>query len=927
MQDITTALLSERDWLASFAQRLVRDAAAADDLVQETWLKALQHPPARLDRPRGWLATVMRSVLVQTGRADSRRERRERLSAAGEALDDVTVALQRSELEQQVAQAVAELPQDQREAIVLRFREGWSSVRIARELELTDSAVRSRVHRGLEQVRAKLRRSHPEDERAWALALIPLARRAMGTRSLLAGPTLGVALVAAAVLAFVALSAPRGLEPASGGGARPDRLAQAGAPGLASVQADSPTSRTQWLAGPGRMEVRGRLVDDGGQPLAERSLTLYCGRESRHELVTDAAGIFAVVLERPDGAASVDLDLQITDPLLEPWIERWTRDVAECIDLGSLRRPRRGAVRFTFTNGAGHRPARVQGALVQPGRTNVSSPLARPASPPIEWELEAGQGLCRGVEAGSYVLWVRGDADRWTSRELEVELDRITDLGPIVGEAAASAELLTVALIAPDGAPFTRSAVRFTAVAEGWFASQTPRPDAQGQVRLLVDGPGPIDLVASSYSREFASLRVEVRPETPRPIRMQLQPWRALEVEVRDAIGRPVRDAMVSLRPATSERTDWLAGGRYIAQESYQEAWPTSIPGTYAASPLARPFSVAVATRQDPSSSFWSTVAVQAVDDPSQLGSRLVFELPFEVAADFEIEDGPGDEPAAARQPAELGGRVLRPDGSASVDVTVALVDAGAVVDAVNTDVEGRFWLAGDVGPGASLVTLPHRVRPGFERTAEVAITAEDPRFRHALPPADSRGSVELMLPARARLTGRLLGDPSQVERWSLRIDSSLEGGVLADLDVRAELELPLEQDGHFEAAFVPLDETRLLLRRAAEDEADEPLELELQSGEYRDLALDLNLTDRSLRSEAGLDENERLAWVALSANGLRRSGEVRGPLAPGATVLLRDLPGRRMVVARKRQLGEHGWSFLSTTEVELDDQELVQVP
>ena len=43
-------LLAHSQWARALARTLVRDAATAEDLVQETWVAALKRPP-RADRP------------------------------------------------------------------------------------------------------------------------------------------------------------------------------------------------------------------------------------------------------------------------------------------------------------------------------------------------------------------------------------------------------------------------------------------------------------------------------------------------------------------------------------------------------------------------------------------------------------------------------------------------------------------------------------------------------------------------------------------------------------------------------------------------------------------------------------------------------------------------------------------------------------
>lgn len=55
-------LLAHADWVRALARALVADPAGADDLVQETWLAALDRPPAHAQDLRAWLGTVLRNL-------------------------------------------------------------------------------------------------------------------------------------------------------------------------------------------------------------------------------------------------------------------------------------------------------------------------------------------------------------------------------------------------------------------------------------------------------------------------------------------------------------------------------------------------------------------------------------------------------------------------------------------------------------------------------------------------------------------------------------------------------------------------------------------------------------------------------------------------------------------------------------------------
>jgi len=154
------ALLDELDWLRAFCSLLLRDSAAAEDLCQTTLLAALQSPlpPARPLRP--WLAAVARN--------HARRWRRVQASRAAASLEA---------LPEQPAEALeggadaAPGPEEllagstpvNREALALRYLEGLSTLEIAQRLGRPVATIRSRLKRGL----AELRRQHRRDGPSW----------------------------------------------------------------------------------------------------------------------------------------------------------------------------------------------------------------------------------------------------------------------------------------------------------------------------------------------------------------------------------------------------------------------------------------------------------------------------------------------------------------------------------------------------------------------------------------------------------------------------------------------------------------------------------------------------------------------------------------------------------------------------------------
>ncbi|QDV06747.1 ECF RNA polymerase sigma factor SigW [Planctomycetes bacterium Poly30] len=179
-------LLGEREWLERLCDRLVRDAAEADDLVQETMIRALGADSAAsahaMGKLRGWLAITVGRVAQESRRRTGRRRRRE-VAAAQPDLVETTPesAMAGAELREQLSRLVLRLPDDERQAIVLRYYEGLRPTEIAARLENTSSgAVRQRIHRGMTRLRADLEQETQSGRASWLPAAIAFAQ---GSRS------------------------------------------------------------------------------------------------------------------------------------------------------------------------------------------------------------------------------------------------------------------------------------------------------------------------------------------------------------------------------------------------------------------------------------------------------------------------------------------------------------------------------------------------------------------------------------------------------------------------------------------------------------------------------------------------------------------------------------------------------------------------
>src|SRR6187397_2970971 len=100
------ALLSEARWASRLARRLVRDDAAAQDVVQSAFAAALESAPDAEGRLRPWLARVVRNFAAQTRRGEAHRADRERASARADRTPSAAETAERIESQRVLVEAL-----------------------------------------------------------------------------------------------------------------------------------------------------------------------------------------------------------------------------------------------------------------------------------------------------------------------------------------------------------------------------------------------------------------------------------------------------------------------------------------------------------------------------------------------------------------------------------------------------------------------------------------------------------------------------------------------------------------------------------------------------------------------------------------------------------------------------------------------------
>jgi RNA polymerase sigma-70 factor (ECF subfamily) len=143
-----------------YFRRRVFDVETAFDLTAETFAAALRAVPRYEPRPepaRAWLFGIARNTLSEALRRGQVQDRARRaLAMEPIVLDEADVATLDLLAETPALEAVEQLPDDHRAAVIARHVDGESYAEIAERLACSQSVVRQRVSRGLRTLRSRL---------------------------------------------------------------------------------------------------------------------------------------------------------------------------------------------------------------------------------------------------------------------------------------------------------------------------------------------------------------------------------------------------------------------------------------------------------------------------------------------------------------------------------------------------------------------------------------------------------------------------------------------------------------------------------------------------------------------------------------------------------------------------------------------------
>jgi len=139
--------------LHGYAQKLTRDPHAADDLVQETFIRVLNHLPLleQLERyqRRSWLHQTLKNLFLDRQRASQRETALiERFAQESDSYAEPDAGRLETDL-------LSLAPEPHRELLEKRYILGMTSREIGAQLGIPAATVRSRLHLAIGKLRAQ----------------------------------------------------------------------------------------------------------------------------------------------------------------------------------------------------------------------------------------------------------------------------------------------------------------------------------------------------------------------------------------------------------------------------------------------------------------------------------------------------------------------------------------------------------------------------------------------------------------------------------------------------------------------------------------------------------------------------------------------------------------------------------------------------
>lgn len=166
--DFEKEMIPHLDSLYNFAIRLTSDPIDAEDLVQDTIVKAFRFFSSyeKGTNAKAWLFRILKNSYINNYRKKSKQPQQvdydevstyyENIRSEQSDTTDMEDILYRDMLDDQITRALQRLPEDFRTVVLLCDVEGFTYEEIANMLDVPIGTIRSRLHRGRNLLRVEL---------------------------------------------------------------------------------------------------------------------------------------------------------------------------------------------------------------------------------------------------------------------------------------------------------------------------------------------------------------------------------------------------------------------------------------------------------------------------------------------------------------------------------------------------------------------------------------------------------------------------------------------------------------------------------------------------------------------------------------------------------------------------------------------------
>lgn len=167
-EDFQDEIIPHLDAMYNFALRLTSDPSDAEDLVQDTIVKAYRFFSSyeKGTNAKAWLFRILKNSYINNYRKKSKQPNQvdydevstfyETIRAERTDTSDLEDKMFRDLIDDDISHALDELPEDFRTVVLLCDVEGFTYEEIANMLDVPIGTIRSRLHRGRNLLKAQL---------------------------------------------------------------------------------------------------------------------------------------------------------------------------------------------------------------------------------------------------------------------------------------------------------------------------------------------------------------------------------------------------------------------------------------------------------------------------------------------------------------------------------------------------------------------------------------------------------------------------------------------------------------------------------------------------------------------------------------------------------------------------------------------------